>query len=165
MNRWADWWNQGLRDLAHAEHALEDGDFEWAAFAALQCAEKALKALILHRGAEPLGHSITILAETLPADLRLQREILEAANRLDKHYIPARYPNKIGTKSVPGYSFPDFEGWEKHLGLRPGFFGRISLPNCTSNNLAVASLPKKRPRAVALRMRSASDLSAAIFSK
>jgi HEPN domain-containing protein len=101
-----------LRDLVHAEHALDDGDFEWAAFAAQQCAEKALKALILRRGGEPCRHSITILAEALPADLRLPREILEAANRLDKHYIPARYPNGF----AQGYRFtiavhrdPDFE--------------------------------------------------------
>jgi HEPN domain-containing protein len=111
MNRWEDWWNQGLRDLAHAEHALEDGDFEWAAFAAQQCAEKALKALILHRGGEPWGHSITILAEALPADLRLPREILEAANRLDKHYIPARYPNGFA-EGYPGklYTRGEAEG-------------------------------------------------------
>jgi predicted nucleotidyltransferase len=43
MNRWRDWWDQSARDLAHARHALEAGDFEWAAFAAQQAAEKALK--------------------------------------------------------------------------------------------------------------------------
>lgn len=44
MNRWRDWWEQSSRDLAHAKHALDDDDFEWAAFAAQQAAEKALKA-------------------------------------------------------------------------------------------------------------------------
>jgi hypothetical protein len=41
MNRWPDWWKQCLRDLRHAEHALDDGDHEWAAFAAQHSAEKA----------------------------------------------------------------------------------------------------------------------------
>jgi len=45
MNRWRDWWDQSARDLAHAGHALEAADYEWAAFAALQCAEKAVKAI------------------------------------------------------------------------------------------------------------------------
>jgi HEPN domain-containing protein len=43
--RAADWLRQAERDLEHAHHALEDGDYEWAAFAAQQAAEKAVKAL------------------------------------------------------------------------------------------------------------------------
>jgi HEPN domain-containing protein len=111
MNRWEDWWLQGLRDLAHAEHAWEDGDYEWSAFAAQQCAEKALKALILHREGEPWGHSVTGLSEALPADLRPPEDILEAANRLDKHYIPARYPNGFAA-GYPGklYTRGEAEG-------------------------------------------------------
>lgn len=42
---------------------------------------------------EPWGHSVTSLAEALPKQLQLPQEILEAANRLDKHYIPSRCPN------------------------------------------------------------------------
>jgi HEPN domain-containing protein len=93
MNRWRDWWEQGRRDLGHAKHAVEDADHEWAAFAAQQAAEKALKALIVSRAGEPWGHSITILVESLPREVIAGHEILEAANRLDKHYIPSRYPN------------------------------------------------------------------------
>ncbi len=59
VNRWPDWWEQGMRDLKHAGNALLDEDYEWAAFAAQQAAEKALKALILSLGGEPWGHSIT----------------------------------------------------------------------------------------------------------
>jgi HEPN domain-containing protein len=33
------------------------------------------------------------LAEALPGDLTAPPEVLDAARRLDKHYIPARYPN------------------------------------------------------------------------
>jgi len=38
-----DWFRQAEADLRHARHAAEDEDFEWAAFAAQQAAEKALK--------------------------------------------------------------------------------------------------------------------------
>jgi HEPN domain-containing protein len=92
MNRWADWWGQASRDLAHARHAAEDEDFEWSAFAAQQSAEKALKAVIIGAGGEPWGHLTTGLAEALPS-IPAPPEILDAARRLDKHYIPARYPN------------------------------------------------------------------------
>jgi len=92
MNRWADWWEQASRDLAHARHAAEDADFEWSAFAAQQAAEKALKSVIIGAGGEPWGHLTTGLAEALPSE-PAPPEILDAARRLDKHYIPARHPN------------------------------------------------------------------------
>lgn len=93
MNRWSDWWEQSVRDLAHARHSLEDDDFEWAAFAAQHGAEKALKALVMAQGGEPWGHLTTGLAEALPPAVAAPAEVLDAARGLDKHYIPARYPN------------------------------------------------------------------------
>jgi HEPN domain-containing protein len=111
MNRWPDWWQQSEHNIRHADHALEDEDCEWAAFAAQQSAEKALKALIMSQGGEPWGYSITGLAEALPEHLQLPLEILEAANRLDKHYIPARYPNGFA-EGYPGklYTRGEAEG-------------------------------------------------------
>jgi len=93
MNRWRDWWDQAQRDLRHATIALGAADHDWAAFAAQQAAEKALKALILARGGEPWGHLVTALLEALPENVPHTTVELESANRLDKHYIPARYPN------------------------------------------------------------------------
>jgi len=93
VNRWRDWWDQAHRDLGHAEHSVAAADFEWAAFAAQQAAEKALKALIMAHGGDPFGHSVTSLAEAAPAGLEASPAEIEAANRLDKHYIPSRYPN------------------------------------------------------------------------
>jgi HEPN domain-containing protein len=46
-----DWLRQGEADLRHARHARDDGDHEWAAFAAHQAAEKAVKADGFERGA------------------------------------------------------------------------------------------------------------------
>jgi len=111
MNRWSDWWEQGMRDLRHAENALGDGDYEWAAFAAQQSAEKALKALIMSLSGEPWGHSITLLAEAVPKNVKVPSAVVEAANRLDKHYIPARYPNGFA-EGYPGkfYTRGEAEG-------------------------------------------------------
>lgn len=93
MNRWKDWWDQGGRDVRHARHALDDADYEWSAFAAQQAAEKVLDAVIMSRGGEPWGHLLTALVEALPADIEAGADVVAAANRLDKHYLPARYPN------------------------------------------------------------------------
>ena len=44
-------------------------------------------------GGEPWGHLTTGLAEALPPSTPAPQAVLDAARRLDKHYIPARYPN------------------------------------------------------------------------
>jgi HEPN domain-containing protein len=64
-NRAADWLHQAEGDLRHAVHAREDGDHDWSCFAAHQAAEKAVKALILCRGGEGWGHSVTRLLKDL----------------------------------------------------------------------------------------------------
>ena len=97
--------------MQHARHALDDTDYEWAAFAAQQGAEKALKALILTLGGEPWGHSVTGLVEALPDEVGAASALVETASRLDKHYIPARYPNGFAS-GYPGklYTRGEAEG-------------------------------------------------------
>lgn len=97
-SRHEDWFRQGERDLAHARNALEDGDHEWACFAAQQGAEKAVKAVFQKLGGDAWGHSVAALLEALPRrnsgqSPHLDETLLDAAKELDKHYIPARYPN------------------------------------------------------------------------
>jgi len=93
VNRGLDWLGQARRDLAHAEHAARGGHFEWAAFAAQQAAEKAVKGLLLGLGGEGWGHSVLRLLEGLQERLDVPPALLDAARRLDRHYILARYPN------------------------------------------------------------------------
>lgn len=102
-NRHADWMRQGEADLRHARNALEDGDYEWACFAAQQAAEKALKAVIQRLGGEPWGHSVTVLLGDLGDRLTVDEELRNAARRLDKHYIPTRYPNGFDTGAPTDY--------------------------------------------------------------
>lgn len=92
-SRHADWLKQGRRDVEHARRALDDGDYEWACFAAQQGAEKAVKSVIQKAGGMAWGHSVTALLEALPESLQPDDGLLDAAKELDKHYIPARYPN------------------------------------------------------------------------
>lgn len=88
-----DWFRQGKRDLEHARRSAAQGDYEWACFAAHQAAEKALKALYQAAGEEAWGHSILGLVGALPVAEGVPAEMKDAARELDRHYIPARYPN------------------------------------------------------------------------
>ena len=92
-SRAEDWLRQAERDLQHARDSLEDGVYEWAAFAAQQAAEKAVKAVYQWLGAEARGHSVTQLLAALPAEALPGNDLIETAKELDKHYIAPRYPN------------------------------------------------------------------------
>jgi HEPN domain-containing protein len=91
--RSGDWMRQAEADLRHARHALEDGDYDWAAFASHQSAEKAIKALFQKRNLDAWGHALSLLLASLPETFRPEPSLIDRAKELDKHYIPTRYPN------------------------------------------------------------------------
>ena len=75
--------------------------YEWAAFAAQQAAEKAVKALFQSLGGEARGHSVTQLLAALPSAVRPSDDAIEAAKELERHYIGPRYPNSY-PEGAPG---------------------------------------------------------------
>jgi HEPN domain-containing protein len=107
MRRPHDWFRQAELDLAAARDAHHDGHHEWACFAAQQSAEKAVKALHESVGVEAWGHSVSELLTALPD---VPGDLVVAAKALDKHYIPARYPN-AHPAGAPGelYTAPEAE--------------------------------------------------------
>jgi HEPN domain-containing protein len=92
-DRSADWFRQAEADLRHARNARDDGDYNWAAFASHQAAEKAIKALFQKLHLEAWGHVLSILLVNLPKDRTPDAALIDRAKELDKHYIPTRYPN------------------------------------------------------------------------
>jgi HEPN domain-containing protein len=101
-SRAADWLRQGRRDLAHARRAREDGDHEWACFAAHQASEKALKAAFQGRGEEAWGHALSDLVAALVREPESD-PLVTRAKALDKHYIPTRYPNGFASGAPMDY--------------------------------------------------------------
>ncbi|MFQ5976847.1 MAG: HEPN domain-containing protein [Candidatus Heimdallarchaeota archaeon] len=93
MERALDWLKQAAKDLQHARNSLKSEDFEWTCFAAQQSAEKAVKALFQALHAEAWGHSVSGLLQRLPSSLEVKSPLIDQAKKLDRHYIPARYPN------------------------------------------------------------------------
>ena len=92
MNRYRDWLEQAQRDLGRASIDIQYGYWEWACFTAQQAAEKAVKALLMHRGDTAWGHAITPMMRHL-REPEAPATLIEHAQLLDSHYIPTRYPN------------------------------------------------------------------------
>lgn len=95
MTRSEDWMAQAKRDLESAQWALQGEFYEWACFICQQSAEKALKAVYEDRGAEAWGHSVYGLLKGLASAVEPEQynQLQECARYLDRHYVPARYPN------------------------------------------------------------------------
>jgi HEPN domain-containing protein len=86
-------------DLKHARNDLRCSFYSWACFSAQQGAEKALKAVFQKMGAEAWGHSVTWLLEELSIRVKVEEELREMCQELDKAYIPTRYPDALPSGS------------------------------------------------------------------
>jgi HEPN domain-containing protein len=105
-----DWFRQAESNLRHALHARDDGDHDWAAFAAHQAAECAIKALFQKLHLDAWGHTLSLLLGALPESARPTPELIDRAKALDKHYIPTRYPNGFERGApVDFYTRPEAE--------------------------------------------------------
>jgi len=106
------WYSQACSDVAAARDSAAASRFEWACFQAQQAAEKAVKALWFHLDRDPWGHSVTKLVDSMPdaAAHAPLAEVREEARRLDKLYIPTRYPNGLpGMTPAEAYSAKEAE--------------------------------------------------------
>ena len=102
-NRAKDWLSQAEGDLQHSKNARKAGDYDWGCFAAQQAAEKAVKGLILSKGGEGWGHSVMRLLKDLSKVMAVPEPLVRSAMRLDRHYIPTRYPNGFDTGAPKEY--------------------------------------------------------------
>ncbi len=90
------WLDQAADDLDTAALLVEHGRYAVACFLAQQAAEKAMKGLLYHEGADTvLGHSVAALCQELRSR---HPDLAESCARwaaLDQHYIPTRYPDAL----------------------------------------------------------------------
>ena len=104
--RSSDWLRQAEADLRHARNSRKSGDFEWACFAAQQAAEKSVKALFHKLHLDAWGHTVSILLANLPPEIDVPKGLIEKAKVIDKHYIPARYPNGFDSGAPTDFYTP-----------------------------------------------------------
>lgn len=101
MERSQDWIKEAELDLLHAKHDCASAFYNWACFSAQQASEKAVKAVFKKMGAEVWGHSIVGLMNELSTKVEIPKRLFNAAQELDKAYIPTRYPDALPSGS-PG---------------------------------------------------------------
>ncbi len=88
------WMQAAKATLDSARGDLERGHHNWASFKAQQVAGLAVKGLLYGIGSPRHGHSITLLLKHLDTlGIQPPARVRECASRLDKHYIPTRYPD------------------------------------------------------------------------
>jgi len=91
------WLSTAGDDLNAAEILFNGGKFSHVCFLSQQCGEKALKAIWFFLDEDPWGHSIQKLIEEIPEEQTKQNlfTLKTEGAMLDRHYIPARYPNGL----------------------------------------------------------------------
>lgn len=102
MNRYRDWLEQALRGLGRARIDVQYEYWEWACFTSQQAAEKAVKALLMHRGLDAWGHAVTPMLRQLEG-VDVPPEMIAKCQLLDSYYIPARYPNGFAVGKPADY--------------------------------------------------------------
>ena len=112
-----DWFRQAEKDLENAKWEKKGGFYEWSCFSAQQAAEKALKAVYQKLGGTAWGHSVWALLKGLEEKLEIPNQLKEIARRLDRFYIPSRYPNgwEVG---IPHEYFTEEDACEAIRGAR-----------------------------------------------
>ena len=87
------WFRSARLTLESAKRDALHGDFNWACFKAHQAVEKALKAL-WGVGSPRVGHALNKLLDYVKElGIEVPQEVEKACNRLNKYYIPTRYPD------------------------------------------------------------------------
>ncbi len=104
MSKATDWLFFAQEDLRVAEIIFSAEIYHQVCFHAQQCCEKALKACLAHQGVEPPRlHQLSVLLSLLELDVNI--ELAADIVRLDRFYIPTRYPDApVGSLSegLPG---------------------------------------------------------------
>ena len=91
------WWQRARSDLLLGMAALETAGVcpEDACFHAQQCAEKALKGLLCHRGiAFPRTHVLEVLLDLLKANGVCVPDAVDKAFALTQYAVQTRYPGE-----------------------------------------------------------------------
>ncbi|MET1160665.1 MAG: HEPN domain-containing protein [Thermoprotei archaeon] len=93
-DRFRDWLEEALDDYNTAQDLYRLGRYSKACFFSHQACEKILKALMIKKLGryEPI-HSVAELLRRISGIIDIPRELVEKAEKLDRFYIPTRYPN------------------------------------------------------------------------
>lgn len=104
MQRTQDWLKEAQAELRAARDLYKGEHWSWCCFTCQQAAEKALKAICEHFRTPQVGHNLNVLLEALEATTALPETVKRACARLNRYYIPTRYPNAFD-RGAPAEQF------------------------------------------------------------
>ncbi len=104
MQRARDWLGEAEAELRAARHLFQGGHWAWCCFTSHQAAEKALKALGEHFRNPQFGHNLNLLREAIEQYVVIPESVRMASARLNRYYIPTRYPNAFD-RGIPAEQF------------------------------------------------------------
>ena len=93
MQRARDWLKEAQAELHAGRDLLSGGHWAWCCFTCQQAAEKALKAICEHFRNPQFGHNLNLLLQGVDPHTAVSDSVRMACARLNRHYIPTRYPN------------------------------------------------------------------------
>ena len=95
------WLREAATALRGARVQADAGLHNWACFQAEQAAQLALKALLHGLGRAPWGHDVVrLLDAAADGGVDVPTAVRDAARRVGRHYIPARYPDAHASGSA-----------------------------------------------------------------
>jgi HEPN domain-containing protein len=104
MQRAQDWLNEARAELRAAHALLPGKHWSWCCFTCQQAAEKALKAVCEHFRTPQFGHNLNMLLQAVEAHTPVAESMRMACARLNRYYIPTRYPDAFD-RGVPAEQF------------------------------------------------------------
>ncbi|MCS7192932.1 MAG: HEPN domain-containing protein [Armatimonadetes bacterium] len=107
MQRTEDWMREAEAELQAARDLMAHSHWSWCCFTCQQSAEKALKAIGEHFRQNLVGHNLNLLLRDLQGFVAIPEDVRQACARLNRYYIPTRYPNAFD-RGAPVDQF--FEG-------------------------------------------------------
>ena len=104
MVRSTDWFKQSEAEFKAATDLLNTNNFAWCCFTAQQSAEKSIKAILNHLQCGTLGHNLNTLIQEIEQHLQVDQAVTNACIRLNRFYIPTRYPDAFAS-GVPAEQY------------------------------------------------------------
>ena len=106
MVRSIDWLKQPEAEFKAATDLLNINSFAWCCFTAQQSAEKSIEAILNHIQCGALGHNLNTLIQEIEQHLQVDKAVVDACIRLNRLYIPTRYPDAFAS-GVPAEQYFD----------------------------------------------------------
>lgn len=97
-SKWLEYAHSDLRAAKHMYSDIYPKELEISCYHCQQCAEKAVKALIIYYGfgsTMPKSHDIVFLLDQIKNQIPISESIYKCANDLTKYSTVSRYPNEM----------------------------------------------------------------------